>query len=610
MQSKIRILDENTINKIAAGEVIENPASVVKELVDNSIDAGATEITVEITGGGRQLIRVSDDGCGMSPDDAVLSLERHATSKIKSVEDILTIYSMGFRGEAIPSIASISKFTLLTCREGEAEKGTMVIVEGGRIVKVCEVARSCGTTIEVKSLFFNVPVRRKFQRSPNFDSNEILKMLMKLAIANPEIKIELISNQKNILETKRPVGDQFSSQLSQRLTDVLGDEFISQCCEVENTYEGIEIYGYIGLPANTRHNRTGQYVFINRRPVFSPLVHNAVREGYSTTLPTNRHPLFVLHIMLSGDFVDVNVHPQKKEVRLRQEQVLKRAVIQAVDKGLHGSGFAPVSFDIAPIQEESQSIFEQKGFGGVPLVHENMFQNTPQQFSVPAPAPFVVEPEEYPFIQEPSHEIPLIPDDEMSQQPKPHVIGTIPGYILLDGYSVGNSDGCLVLIDQKAAHSRVVYESLLKENRSQPIEIQQLLVPVTIELTPEESALLQINIDTLVNLGVGIKEFGKHSFMIDAIPTIFGDIDLEALVHELVHSLGRDEQIKVEGEVERKLASHASRLSLSRTKKMSIQEAEHLVERLFSCKHPYQSPSGQNTLTTFNQQELSKRFKV
>lgn len=608
MQSKIRVLDENTINKIAAGEVIENPASVVKELVDNSIDSGATEISVEIAAGGRQLIRVSDDGCGMSPDDAVLCLERHATSKIQSVEDILKIHSMGFRGEAVPSIASISKFTLLTSSDDEGQKGTMVIVEGGKIVKVCDTVRSRGTTIEVKSLFFNVPVRRKFQRSPNYDSNEILKMLMKLAMANPEIKIELISNQKHLLETKRPVGDEFPTRLTERLTDVLGDEFISQCCVVENIYEGIEVYGYIGLPAYTRNNRTGQYVFINRRPVFSPLVHHAVREGYSTTLPTNRHPLFVLHIMMSGDFVDVNVHPQKKEVRLRQEQTLKRAVTQAVDKALHGSGFAPVSFDIASAEDEGPSIFEQKGFGGVPLVHENMFQeDTLQSFSAPAPAAFVAEPEERLAAPEPVCEVPLIPEEEIVQPPVGRVIGTIPGYILLDAFSTSD-DGCFSLIDQKAAHSRVIYESLLKKSRSQSLEIQQLLVPVTLELTPEESSLLQMNIEKLVNLGLSIKEFGKYSFVIDAVPTIFGDIDLEALVHELLHSLGKDEQIKVEHEVERKLAAHASRLSLSRAKRLNLQEAEHLVERLFSCKHPYQSPTGQSTLTTFNQQELSKRF--
>jgi DNA mismatch repair protein MutL len=615
MQSTIRVLDENTINKIAAGEVIENPSSVVKELVDNSIDSGATEICVEITSGGRQLIRVTDNGCGMSSDDAVLCLERHATSKIKSVDDILTITSMGFRGEAIPSIASISKFTLLTCPKGAEENGSMVIVEGGRIVKVCEAVRSQGTTIEVKSLFYNVPVRRKFQRSPNYDSNEILKMLNKLALAHPDIKMELVSNQKHLLETKRPVGDDVFSQMSQRVTDVLGDEFMEQCCPVDNVYEGIEVQGYIGLPAYTRHNRTGQYIFINRRPVFSPLIHNAVREGYSTTLQTNRHPLFVLQISMAGDLVDVNVHPQKKEVRLRQEQMLKRAVTQSVDKALHSSGVAPVSFDIAPSSEREDCIFDQKGFGGVPLVHEAMFEKRDShQFTPPAfePSPFIQVAEERVCVDD----SPVIPQDDASlfsaeepKRPKAVVMGTIPGYIILDGSSLEGRDGCFFLVDQKAAHSRVVFESLLEKNRHQSIEIQQLLVPVTLELMPEEAAMLHLNIELLVELGIGIKEFGKNSFMIDAIPTIFGDIDLEALVHELIHSLGLNEQKSIEGELEKKLATLASRLSLSRQVKMSHEEAGMLVGRLLQCKHPYQSPTGQHTFTSFSQQELSKRFQ-
>lgn len=650
--SKIRILDEHTINKIAAGEVIENPSSVVKELVDNSIDSGASEISVEISGGGRQLIRVTDNGCGMTPDDAVLCLERHATSKIQSVDDILKITSMGFRGEAIPSIASISKFTLLTSPEEGGEKGTMVIVEGGRILKVCEAARSRGTTIEVKSLFFNVPVRKKFQRSPNYDSGEILKMLVKLALANPEIKIELISNQKLTLETRGALEGPFSSRLSERVADVLGQEFIDQCCPVENVCDSIEVHGYIGLPANTRHNRTGQYVFINRRAVFSPLVQHAVREGYSTTLPANRHPLFLLHIVMPGDLVDINVHPQKKEVRLRQEQLLKRAVTQAVDRALHGSGAAFLFHDEVPMEELLQNErngalftfsdnhfprpeegrfaldafpqpaeginFSQKGFGGIPAIYESMYKESgeicseqnafhrPQTLKMP---PLPSEPPKSAASAEPQSEPTLFSDDAIKPRFKGIVIGTIPGYILLDGNSLGDSDSCLYLVDQKAAHSRVLFETLLDKNRRQAIEIVQLLVPITLELTHEESALLSQNLDLLTDLGFALKEFGKHCFIIDAVPTLFGEIDSEAFVHELIHSLGKGEEGWIEGEIERRIAGLASRLSLSRNTKMSIEEAKDLVDRLLSCNHPFQSPTGQQTISTFDRQELSKRFQ-
>lgn len=617
MPPKIQVLDEHTINKIAAGEVIENPSSVVKELVDNSIDSGATEICVEITAGGRQLIRVTDNGCGMSHDDAVLCLERHATSKIRAVEDILSINSMGFRGEAIPSIASISKFTLLTSPDDNAETGTMVIVEGGRILQVCEAARSQGTTIEVKSLFYNVPVRKKFQRSPTYDSNEILKMLSKLALANPSIKIELISNQKNTLLTKRPSGDDFSSQLSERVSDVLGQEFIDQCCTLEHTYDGFSINGCISLPANTRHNRTGQYAFVNGRPVFSPLIHNAIREGYSTTLPTNRHPLFVIHVNMPGELVDVNVHPQKKEVRIRQEQGLKRAIIQAVDKALHGSGIAPVSFEISPSTEFSDSIFERKGFGGVPTIHESMFQEPIPQHTPPPsyePPPFIetVSSSHEPLTSEPSpqvhEEVPLFASEE-PPKPQPIVIGTIPGFILLDQCSIPDQeDGGFFVVDQKAAHARVIFESLLKKKNDHAVETQQLLVPLTLDLTPEEAATLSANLSVFLDMGIDIKEFGKNSYVIESIPTILGNIDVQAFAYELIHSLQNGEHLSIEGALEKKLAGVASRLALSRQAKISASEAVHLVDQLLQCKSPYQSPTGKHTMSKLNQQELAKRF--
>ena len=299
MVSKIRVLSENSINKIAAGEVIENPASVVKELVENSLDAGATDICVEIKGGGRQLIRVTDNGSGMSADDALLCLERHATSKIRDVQDIHQITSLGFRGEAIPSIASISKFMLLTCLHEKSEEGTLVIVEGGNILKCAPAACSPGTTIEVKSLFFNVPVRKKFQKSPAYDTTEILKMLSLLALGHPDIKFQLISNQEILLNAPAPLSTSFDDQLGERINAVLGSEFFQGTCHAQGSKGDLELQGYIGLPACTRHNRTGQFLFINKRAVFSPLISYAVREGYGPSLSTNRHPLFVLHLNLS-----------------------------------------------------------------------------------------------------------------------------------------------------------------------------------------------------------------------------------------------------------------------------------------------------------------------
>ena len=338
MTSKIRVLNDQTINKIAAGEVIENPASVLKELVENSLDAGATSICVEIQEGGRQLIRVSDDGCGMSSDDALLCLERHATSKIREVEDIEDLLTMGFRGEAIPSIAAISKLTLLTSslhEEGKKGEGTLIVVDGGRLLTCSSAPRSRGTTIEVKSLFFNVPVRRKFQKSPAFDSQEILKLLGLLALAYPSVQFELISDQKTLLKTPlSPSLLSFHELLGRRLECVLGKEYSSGILPLQFQQKPYELEGYIGSPSSHKPNRTGQHLYINQRLVFSPLIASAVREGYGTMLPNHRYPIFLLHLRMPGSLLDVNVHPQKKEVRLRQEFQLKEMVIQSIQMSL------------------------------------------------------------------------------------------------------------------------------------------------------------------------------------------------------------------------------------------------------------------------------------
>lgn len=346
MPSKIRVLSDHTINKIAAGEVIENPASVVKELVENSLDAGSTDICIEIQGGGRQMIRISDNGCGMNSDDALLCLERHATSKLREVEEIHSLSTMGFRGEAIPSIASISKFNLLTCpaKEGDTEPvGSMVIVDGGKMVSCSPAARSQGTTIEVKSLFFNVPVRKKFLKSPSIDASEILKTVSLIALGHPSIKFQLIIDGKNTLIAHSSKDPAFGTQLQERIESVLGTDFTRNATYIEETKDGISLKGVIGQPGYTRHNRTGQYLFINKRGVVSPLVAYAVKDGFGSSIPSGRFPVFVLHLEVSGDLVDVNVHPQKREVRLRQEQTIKELIIKAVRNGI-GQGSSAYEF--------------------------------------------------------------------------------------------------------------------------------------------------------------------------------------------------------------------------------------------------------------------------
>lgn len=603
MPSIIRVLDDETINKIAAGEVIENPASVVKELVENALDAGATDICIEIKGGGRQLIRISDNGCGMSYDDAVLCFERHATSKLRSIDNLHDTLTMGFRGEAIPSIASISKLTLLTCTHDSGAEGTMVLTEGGRMLKTCAAARSPGTTFEVKSLFFNVPVRKKFQKSPSYDTNEIAKIIGKIALANPSIKFELISNEQPLLSVKQPRHEEIKEQLAERVREVLGDDFLEGCCYIESSHDECHLHGYIGLPAYTRHNRTGQYLFIKRRPIFSPLVNNAIREGYGTTLPTNRHPVFVLHLDMPGDFVDVNVHPQKREVRLRQEQTLKRMICQTVDKGLQDAGIVLTSF----FKEESFSSYVSDSppetFAGYTFVSDPGFIEPERPFFKP-------EPIEIRSIKSESERPSPQLFDAIPKVPTPKILGTLSKFILVDASSVnqGATEG-LCLIDQRAAHSRIIFEKLIAEDERASIEVEHLLVPYTLQLTPVEGATLLENIDMLNSLGIHIKEFGTNTFIIDAIPKIFGSIDIESFVYDLIKGLCEaDSNDHYKQEKEKRIALAASRISISSKAKLSIEEAQELVKRLLLCKQPKICPSGKATMIHISSAELAKQF--
>lgn len=590
MSSVIRVLDEQTINQIAAGEVIENPASVVKELVENAIDAGATEICIEIKGGGRQLIRITDNGCGMSKDDALLSLERHATSKIREVEDIHEISTMGFRGEAVPSIASISKFTLLTCPKGE-EEGTMVIVDGGKMVSCFGAARSPGTTVEVKQLFFNTPVRKKFQRSPTYDANEILKRISIQALAHPEVRFELINNQTTALSTHPPEGEVFIEQMGERVSDVLGDDFFAALCPVDIVEGEYHLQGYVGLPTYNRHNRTGQYLFINRRAVFSPLVSFAVKEGYGTALSATRHPVYVLHLSMPGGLVDVNVHPQKREVRLRQSQQLKELIIRGVTRALQGSGFTPIE-EVPEFVELPSAPAPQPTFTLPPPREPVDYASyrQPEPLYVSEATPVAVMPD-------------LLPEEESISSPT--VLTTIKGYILIEG------DEGITFIDQRAAHARTIFEKLQKRSRAQKgIEVQTLLIPHMLETTAPDAATVREVLPQLNQMGIQIAEFGPTTFTINAIPQIFGNSDVENLVQEIIdviHRYSGDDAVK--RELSKHIAQAASCAAMSRNKRLSAEEAERLLAQLVLCEQPWQCPQGKSVRATLTPDNLSKLFK-
>lgn len=650
MSSKIRVLSDHTINKIAAGEVIENPASVVKELVENSLDAGATDVCIEIQGGGRQMIRISDNGCGMNGDDALLCLERHATSKLREVEEIHSLSTMGFRGEAIPSIASISKFNLLTCATQEQNAppvvGTMVIVDGGKIVSCHPAARSQGTTIEVKSLFFNVPVRKKFLKSPSVDANEILKTMSLMALGYPGIKFQLLSDGKNLLSAPASKVPSFAEQLKARIESVLGSDFSQNTFYIQEKKEGIALEGVIGKPGYTRHNRTGQYLFINKRGVVSPLVAYAVKEGFGSSIPAGRFPVFVLHLNIAGDLVDVNVHPQKREVRLRQEQLIKELIIKCVRNGIthehlpfpkmsHAGVMSPVfskalqSPDPIRFQEVPDTWVLQKKIplnGPYNPAISKSELNPPEEReekSVKSPAiPF----RESLFKRFPHPENPTKPSElslPLQEESPLKVMATIPSYILLDGSSNHpflekrcrqHEKGGLFLIDQKRAHSRVLFEKLSQMESDSPIAQQALLIPHPIELPSYESEALRKAIPSLNKMGIHIQEFGANTFLIDSIPQLFVGSNIEVLIGDIIHDLRTlhtdltDEQVVMREQAKR-IAQAATRGAASLQKRLSLLEAQSLLEQLASCREPYACPNGKPVLAQIPWNDLAKLFQ-
>lgn len=609
MPTKIRVLNDQTINEIAAGEVIENPSSIVKELVENSIDAGAKNITIEIRGGGRQLVRITDDGCGMNPDDALLCLERHATSKIRSSDDIFSVATLGFRGEAVPSIAAISKFTLLT-RPEECEQGTLVIVDGGKLLSTGPAARAVGTTFEIKNLFFNVPVRKKFQRSPAYDAQEIERICICFAMAHPHIHFHLISNEETFLKTTS-AGEE--EPLGFRIKTLLGNETWDLMRHINAEQDGFKIEGYVGLPTLHRPNRTGQFLFINGRTVIAPLVSHTVKEAYGTMLPSNRHPVFVLSLSVPPGNVDVNVHPQKREVRFSAGCCLRELLQVALNPVLHPNS----SFN-----ETETPVVQTPSIWSKPLWEITQDDPTPATPTPPPSQPRILpwdnveiptEQKTTPIAQQASLPLP----STLEKKPLPRLLASLPGYLMLDGSSLHNTplqpfhkmeECAFSLLDQRRAHQRIVYEQIARA-KEQTCPSQQLLIPYTLHLSLIESQLLQNHLETLSAAGLDIRLIGPQSWSVDALPAVIANVDVPRFIDSLLESLRHtnDGSALILAE---KFAHAAVTTSISYSRKLSHEEGLALIQQLCQCAQPLHCPQGKSVLSTMTHHELQKRFNA
>jgi DNA mismatch repair protein MutL len=611
--NRIRLLPEQVANQIAAGEVVERPASVVKELVENSLDAGATRLTIEIQAGGRSLIRVTDDGIGMSRDDALLSLERHATSKIVRAEDLSSIATLGFRGEALPSIASVSRFTLTTReRDSENPEGTQIVINGGKIIDVKAFGSATGAAIEVRQLFFNLPARRKFLRTEETESAHIQHYLTLAALAFPAVAFEFLKDSRQVWQLPAVKTTDKWLAVRERLRALSGGDdkllavdfsakFPAIVDDPESAPATFSVWGLIGAPGVSRSTREDQHVFVNRRPVENRGINFALLEGYHTALMKGRYPVCCLFIELDAAEVDVNIHPAKREVKFHHERLVRQWVGEAIRTTLlkFHAGSATKSAP-APAPQAIPA----------PAPQPEIFTNWP--VSPRRVAPSVPSPQKLP---EPALVTPTLDPAPVVASTAPHPSALLQVPLRLVGvigrlYVVLESDRGLVLLDQHAAHERILYEQMmrrLESNGASPS--QRLLLPETIELSARDAQFLREQLPILTRLGVGLSEFGERTFLLDALPPfvkvgsprrfILEPADELKAAGQTVNTLRLGESV---------VAKTVCRHSVKANDPLAGPELENLIEDLRHCAMPYTCPHGRPTLIEMNFRELEKKF--
>jgi DNA mismatch repair protein MutL len=605
---RIRLLSETVASQVAAGEVVERPASVVKELVENSLDAGARNIDIAIRRGGISLVRVIDDGCGMDRDDALLSLERHATSKIRSAADLQAVATLGFRGEALPSIASVSRFRLTT-REGNAIAGTEIIVNGGKIDVVRDGGEAPGTQVEVRSLFYNLPARRKFLRSENTESRNIEHQIHLQAIGHPEIGFSLMRDDRILFQLPA------AATLGDRIRDLYGAELLQRLVEVNGAASPkIGISGFIGQAGLSRQTRSQQLVFVNGRAIESSLITGAVREGYHTALMKGQYPVTFLFVELDPAAVDVNVHPAKREVRFRDPNGVREAVVRCIQQTLeHARANWQEKFR-APVQPSPVAAVSAKATPDLSLrsevtAPEATHRELPHLGAVAgAPSEIVGQ----------AHRLPerrfdsagagpaLQPQQRVTKpaQQQFEIIGVLSKlYVLME-----NASG-LVLVDQHAAHERVLFEELRRRMEQQGVPTQKLLLPQTFDVPPRDADWIEQNLPVLQRMGIGIESFGPDTFKIDSLPSFLDVSDATQFMRKVIDDLkSASNNASAMRLGEEMIAKSVCRHAVKANDPLRYPEVEKLIRDLLDCDLPYCCPHGRPTMIQISLAELEKKF--
>lgn len=666
----IQVLDQVTIDKIAAGEVIERPASVVKELVENAIDAGATSVTVEIKDGGISLIRIMDNGCGIEHDEVRSAFLRHSTSKIRTVEDIAHIRSLGFRGEALSSIAAVTQTELIT-KTPDAELGTRYVIEGGKEVALEETGAPNGTTFLVRQLFYNVPARRKFLKTPVTEAGHIQDLLIHLTLSHPEVSFLFISNGQEKLRTSG------SGKLKDVIYQVYGRDVAANLLDIDYEKGGLRISGYLGKPVITRGNRNFENFFVNGRYVKSPMISKSLEDAYRDFTMQHKFPFAVLHFHVDGEEIDINVHPTKMELRFQRQQEVYNTVFEGVHRRLLEPELIqkaevpdPVTVPEASPPEKKPEERVKPGESPFLLKPKTAVKPEPAAATYAAPAngpaassaaaPAASPAAEAPDTQEAHDEDYFIrkmrervmayhersssaevsgadriyrPEKQEERiresvkyaaESKPEQLDLFEEHFLkrevraeykligqvFDTYWLVQYQDSLYIIDQHAAHERVLYERTLKGMKDRAFTSQYLSPPIILSLTMQEAELLRENMDRFARIGFEIEPFGGEEYAVRAVPDNLFSIAKKELLMEMIDDLADGISTSMTPElIDEKVASMSCKAAVKGNSRLSAQEVDALIGELLTLDNPYHCPHGRPTIIAMTKKELEKKFK-
>ena len=594
----IRLLPDTLINQIAAGEVVERPSSVVKELVENALDAGARRIDIDLEEGGIRLIRIRDDGSGMTPADLSLAVSRHATSKIASLDDLEQVATLGFRGEALPSIASVSRFAI-SSRTAQDSHGSRLEIDGGKASPIMPQAHAIGTTIEVRDLFYNVPARRKFLRAERTELGHVEEWLRSLALARPEVELRVSHNGKPGKQYRPGPSD---AEAHGRVAEALGEEFVNHCLRIDHAAAGLSLKGWVGLPTASRSSADQQYFYVNGRAVKDRIVAHAVRQAYADVLFHGRHPSFVLFLELDARRVDVNVHPAKHEVRFRDGRLVHEFVFRTLHEALAGTRAGAAALQAAAAAPaQSAPGYSEQGYSAWTGDRQSAM-SLPVRDTLAGYAALYGDPQ----VQGGNAETPpRLPEaDDAQAPPLGFALAQLHGIFIL----AENAQG-LVLVDMHAAHERITYERLKDAQDGSGIRSQPLLVPVSLAVAEREADVAEQHSDALAALGFELRRAGPQALSVRAVPALLADLEPRALVLDLLNDLREHGDSRVLEQARNELLSTlACHTSVRANRRLGLAEMNALLRDMEATERSGQCNHGRPTWVQLSKSELDKLF--